>query len=780
MAAAFLITLFIFNENSFDSSWADEQKIYKLESTFRLPGKAPSTSSFTPGIVQPALAGKFPEVKKSARLFYSSRSFRAAGNLFEENFAFVDPEFIEIFELDFIEGSQTAALDRPDSVILSESMALKFYGSGLTLGKTLVLKNGAPLKVTGVYRDIPLESHLSLGLITKFDPDIFSSFRRFLTDSWSAAMLHTYVKLASGAGPADFTANLSTFVARSVPRDSNYEPNWLELTPILVGDLHLNGAEIGAIKPRTKPVLLLAFGAIAFFTLMIATINFVNYSIATASYRSREVGLRKVLGAKHKDITKLFLGEAALLVGVAILFSAMIVELTLPYFQQFVRVTIESRWLSDPYFVLSLIGVMIVFILSIGIFPASMMANVKASAALSARTRTGGSLGRTRTVLVIAQFSISIAMIAATILVSKQIDYANSLTTGYQRENILILRGLNRSYSDLRLLRDELLKHPALVDAGPSSQLLTSETFGIDEIVSGDDQEAQYLPTFPVGFGFFETYGVKPISGRLFAPDRALDVAYRLGSWIPEPQASVIINQQALKLLGLGSSSDAIGKTIKKTHPGGTSTLQVIGVVPDIKLGSARSATKPMLYFIDEGRLFNLSLRVRPGMANAATEHIAKVWQSIKPETPIRLEVFSQILSRLYANENRLNKILMVFSGLAILISCTGLFALASLTTKARVQEIGVRKTLGASSFDIVKLLIWEFSTPVLVANLLAWPVAGYFMSEWLKGFAYRIELSPLPFIMAGLAALFVAWATTAGHAWRVARSSPIHALRYE
>ncbi len=525
--------------------------------------------------------------------------------------------------------------------------------------------------------------------------------------------------------------------------------------------------------------VLYGFLAVAVLILLIAVVNFLNLSMARTAHRAREVSMRKVLGANRSQILQQFLGESVLLALVSLMIALALVELALPYYNAFLSSLVQMNLLEDPALLAALLALGIGVGLSAGSMHATYFALLRPRDVLYSNTSPDAGTTRLRAGLVVAQFSISVALMIIAFFVNQQTEYARQLDLGFSADNLIVVSGTNGSQSET--FKQRLLASPFVEAVGRSSDVPTEGSEDRLHIRPLDGGEPVMLDGLPTGPDFFSVYRIPLLAGRYLTDAEADILRKREENASYRPDANIVINAMAAKLLGFETPDAAVGQIMPTDL---SSTLRVnatiVGVVEDFHFDSARDVIRPGIYYIDQMRQSDMTVRINGGNRDAAINSVEQAWRETFPDTLLSYRVMEDMVEQQYQSEARLSDVLLMFTILAVTISCMGLYGLASFTAERRTKEIGIRKVLGARLGDILKLLLWQFSKPILLANLLAWPAAFYFLNDWLNGFAYRIELDLLPFASIGAAALAIGWMTVIGHAYLVARANPIKALRHE
>lgn len=797
LAACILIFLFVRDELNYDSFLPDTGDTYMLRLTVHTPGYDAYSVYFTPAVMKPFIEQEFSEIVEMSKATPIGMNVRQGADLFAENVMAVDANFNRVLAYPVAAGDLDRVLSDNSSIAVSEAMAEKYFpgnSAGAVLGQTIttIINNEArDFRIGAVIRNLPDNSNQQFDFLLTLREEFFppNQFGPSIFENWTSLSFNQYVRFTPGTDPESVRARFPALIDRIVPEaitqsvglkpSEAYDFEFASLP-----DIHLDIDSFGlANKPPIDPKTLLILTVIAILILAIASINFMNLSTARSSLRAREVAMRKTLGARRKDLIFQFLGEALLLTVLAVILAALLVEVTLPFYNEFVAKNIATQYLSQPMLIAALAGLAIVVSIGAGMYPAFHLSSFRPSQVLKSNQSSAQGSPLLRSTLVILQFSISIGLIIATAVVMTQTRYARNVELTYDKENVVVVRGVGQTRDKvLNVFMDEMKRHPAVVSVGHST-FVPSDGFNISTSVTPQGQaDAQMVGFVPVGWNFFETYGVEPIAGRLFERDRASDIAVRFDDTSQAPEANTILSERAVSYMGYASPEEALGKVFTAGINFKTN-YTIVGVIPDIDFGNIRQEIRPAMYSINENG-GSVSIRYRDDLNVADREDLLRfideTWARMEPNQPVVRQFLDENLNALYNADERLGTMMLVFASLAILVSALGLFGLSSFAAALRTKEVGLRKTLGASIPELMRLLIWQFSKPVFVANLIAWPLAWYFLNEWLNGFALRITISPLYFIAAGLATLIVAWLTVGGLVFRVASNSPVHALRCE
>ncbi len=780
LAAAILVGLFVRHELAYDGYHPNADRLYRVSRTIAPPGFDPLYDATMPSAVAGALQRDFAEIEAAARLMQNLyTTVDAADRSYVETGVFAaDDEFLQMFDFEWLEGDRSTAMRELYSVILTEGAARKYFGAERALGRSLAVAR-TTVTVTGVIR-LPDNTHFRFDMLTPLRLYAAVAAGGQL-ESWNDTFFHTYVRLQPGADPARIQEQSRLFYERHVPErpvgfnDFTIEP---------VTGIHLGAARLRDMRPHGSLDAIYASGAIAALILAIACINFVNLATANARRRAKEVGLRKTLGAERPRLIAQFLGESLVLTAVAAVLAVGLVELLLPIFGTFVQKDLAFD-AGDPRMLGTIGAVALLVGLASGSFPAFYLSAFDPAKVLSGNVTRGRTAMTFRSVLVGAQFAIAIVLVIATIVVYRQVTFMRTVDLGYEREQIVVVnsRPANRVFSERwDTLRNEWLDHPEVLAVTASTQAPGDlANIGIRSGIRAEGSETPVLMhALAVDPSFFETYGISLRAGRAFSRDVGTDA--RDMELLDFPQSLdaatvAILNARAASALGY-TPEEAVGKAFS-TAPAGAPTGEIVGVVDDIYFQPLRLPVEPMVFILP--RLFaDASIKVSGRNLESTLAHIDEVWSRVMPAQPIARRFLDDDFAAMYLGEQRQSELLRYCALLAVLLAGLGLFGLASLTTEQRTKEIGIRKVLGGRFADIVRLFAGEFAKLVLLANLVAWPVAYFALRRWLNGFPNRVELDVLVFVASGLLVLAIAWATVAAVVARLAAVRPAVLVRTE
>ncbi|MEP9359858.1 FtsX-like permease family protein [Sphingomonas sp. KR3-1] len=802
LAGCLLILNYIGYERSYDRWLPGGEGVYQLQSTWHATGQPIARSQNSPYPVHDTFAAGFPQIEALSVMSSGQTVTTRGGQAIFLDSTTVDPSFFQVFRLPFVAGSAETALPNMNSIVLTETEARREFGRTDVAGRLMTLGAGTgkvDFRVTGVLKDLPKNSSIRLGVIFRYNPandaGLPPAFR-----GWGAMNQAHYVRLRAGADVAAINAALPAWEKRAIPPTLvdgrlRSKADILDLKLVPIADVHLGTAQESALVPGGDPRTLATFAIVALLVLGMAAMNFVNLSTARATQRAREVALRKVLGATRGQLIGQFLGESLLMAGAAMLLALALVELATPWLAAWIDADLTVRYLGAGGMLLPAIGLFLATGLLGGLYPAFYLSRFQPAEVLRANksaAETAGS-GRLRSALVVLQFAIAIGLIASTAVIWSQTRYVQTVDPGYRRDGLIQIDNAWRFAGDngeYEAARRELLAVPGVVAAGRTSLGVATQNRNILAVRAPGAPESLSMGVYGVDAELFRTLDMRLLAGRFLGDQRANDAMPRAKDGIPAEAAqaalvqrgvNIVVNRNAAAMLGFASPQAAIGKTVKVGVDGAAMVSStIVGVVEDTRFRTARDPVEPLVYTNDSDKTATVLVRYAAARPGEVLAGLGKVWRKFEPEIPFEARFAEDIVAQVYAADRARGTLFAGFAGLAVLIACLGLYSLAAFATERRTKEIGIRKVLGAKVRDIVRLLAWQFSKPVVLANLVAWPVAWWAMRDWLNGFDTRIALTPTPFALAGALALGIALATVSGHAFRAARANPIHALRYE
>ena len=799
LACVIFVILFVRDELSYDKWIPDTQNIYRLELTIFIPDRPPLYSSVISYEMPTAIRDEIPGVTGETRLFDEGMTLSAGDRQFRETVEVVDPGFFTLIKLPLIQGDPATVFRQPQSVVLSQSAARKYFGDANPIGKVLTtVRSNCPdtdtacqhqmisLTVTGVMRDLPHNTQLS-GDIFLPNTSLADTYTQDQKHDWFSQSGWGYIRLAPGVNPRDVLSRIGEVFDRHV--SPQMRKLGLPGTGSKIYQMHLTRFDRVHLDSsrwsfnQTPPgswTTVYGVGAIGLLILLVACFNFMNLSTARAALRAREIALRKTMGAARRQVIVQFLAEAVLMALLALVLAVAAVEMLLPAFDHFLQRPIGFDYATDWVLLLVLIGVAVLAGLVSGFYPALVLSAFRPAATLRTNNSGQAGSGALRNVLVVLQFAVSIGLGIAAAVVFSQIDYARNINLGFRHDNIVVI-GSGRLTPEQRDAFVRILRaNPGVSNVGLSSLAPFQSGQTVTLIQLPGQSETITLNATAIDPGYMKVYDIRLVAGRNLSDSRADDRFHSLypqsGNLDPlNAGKNILLNVSGARRLGF-TPEQAVGKTVLYDH----SSVHIVGVMADAKVQGAREPVKPSVYVYIPDYPMQMAVRLRPGMIPQTLAFIDRTWRSFSPAVSINRYFMDESFAQLYSDDERQGTMFAAFVGLAIAIACLGLFGLAAFTASRRTKEIGIRKVFGARTRNVVLLLLWQFSIPVLIANLIAWPIAWYYLQGWLQTFAYRISLSPLYFLFAGFVALLIAWATIAGHAFAVARANPIKALRYE
>jgi putative ABC transport system permease protein len=777
IASCLVILLYVADELSYDRYNEKADRIVRVIFRGVMQGGAINEGDVMPPVAQ-ALKKDFPEVLEATRIrpFGNPRLVAGTKILHEDGFAFVDPNFFQVFTLPLIRGDAKTALNQPNTVVITRAVAQKFFGNDDPIGKVLISKEESlgPMIVTGEIEAVPENSHFHCGLFASMTalPDANSP-------SWMTSNYYTYLLLPKGYDyrklEAKLPAEIDKYIGPQMKQglgisldEFKKKGNSIGLFLQPLTDIHLHSDLTGELGPNGDIRYVYIFSAVAVFMLLIACINFMNLSTAGATRRAREIGVRKVLGSLRGQLARRFLGESLLLTAIAFLLAIGLVYWALPFFNGIAGRNLSFHWGANPRLTAILIGGVLFTGILAGSYPAFFLSSFQPIAVLKGRLSSGGRSMTLRSGLVVFQFFISISLIVGTTIVYRQLSYIQHKKLGYDRDQVIIVQEPWWLGKNLDAFRRQLLNDPRVSGVTTSGYLPAGPSYSNNYLSFGDGQPSHMLKTvrFEVDESYIPTLGMEMASGRNFSLSFGAD------------SSAIILNQTAATAFGW--SENPLGHTITHTENDGTSrTYRVIGVVTDFHYRSLHELITPLVMTLG-GDASNLIVKAKTTDIPGLLASMQKEWNDAKAEMPFSYTFLDDRFNNTYKTERNIGRILGIFAGLTILVACLGLFGLATFTAEQRTREIGIRKVLGAGTGNIVALLSKDFVRLVALAFLLAAPVAWIGMNKWLRDFAYRVTISWWIFALTALLVLVITLLTIGFRALRAASANPVDSLRNE
>ncbi len=758
MACALIIFLFVQHDWSYDRFHKDAARIFRLAVSMKMDIGEKGYSMVPSDIgllVMDDMSGVEDVTRVSDRSSPSQVVWK--GRTYQVKGLDVDPNFLKFFDFPLLSGSRATALNLPDEILLTETLAHRLFGEASPVGAVLTAPGGGSFRVTGILKDVPDNSHMQFEFLTSSP-----SLRNLGRSREKFDLVQTYIRLRRGTSPAAVESQFPAFLKRHTS-EASAKRNRYFLQPLT--SIHLASHLFGELDVNSDRRTTYYLGFLAFVILVLAGVNYMNLSASLAFGRSREVGIRKVVGAERRHILLQFFSDAILTAALAVVTAVALAYLLLPTFNSVARQKLHLDFGRNlPFY-----GALFVLTLAAGLFsgsiPALMASAFRPVDVLKGRVSLRPGRSGVRAVLVVFQFAVSTAFLIGTLVVVRQMHFIQTKDLGFVRNQVIVLEGVGKSSRVLKeeILRDSRIQSAALCGYTPGNDLNWPTVVVPEDKVRGPDSPK--MPEINVDEDYFSTFGIPVLQGRGFSR---------------ETQASdrdaVVITEAAARVLGWPSP---LGRRITLDREGRSYTI--IGVVKDVYFESLRRKIGPYIFLrsADEG-YYELAVRLTGRDIQGTLATIGQKWAALYPERDFAFRFLDDRIARLYEEETRVRNILSFSSLLAIMISCLGLFGLASLTAASRTKDVGIRKVLGASFPALIMTLSRDFTKYVLLANLIAWPAAYYVMDRWLQGFAYRIPLHPWLFFAGALSSAAMAGLAIGYHAVRTARTNPIESLRYE
>jgi ABC-type antimicrobial peptide transport system permease subunit len=744
-----LISLYVYHEFSYDRFNQNYSSVYRLEYTdWALTGTA----------YGPEIARQFPEIKGSARVSCwegSDVTIRVGDKLMKlQDMVYADPGFFDIFSLRFVKGNPDHAIDKPNTVVLTESTARTIFGSQDPINKTFMVNNKVVLTVTGIIRDVS-NFHLKVNAVATFvslkefysNPDFLSRY-----DAWN---YYTYFYLEDQSSPDLLASKINDFYTNRI--------NWMDSRPEFhlrpLREIYFTHVKNDFPLTKANPSMLKLYMMIALFILFIACINFINLTIARSATRSREIGVRKVVGGSRARLVRQFLGESIIYAFIATELSLVVMELLKPGFNNLIQRQLGLQLISPAWLVVILLVLPVLVGLLAGIYPALYLTRFKPVITLKSEKTKGKNSVLFRRVLIIGQFTISIVLIIATFTVYKQLGYLKRADLGFSKENVINVY-MNSSLQNHRnTFHEMLLQEPHIKGVSFATQSMVNVSWQVSVEVGVDHKQFTYLG---VDDEFIPLMGIQVLEGRNFRKDT------------PSDSGKVIINEEAIGYFNLKrpTTGEMIGTGAQKT--------EVLGVVKNFHFNSLRNPIGPIVMMLQRDYLSTVNIKVDNGDIPAVIDHLKAVWDDLCPDFLFEYHFLDQNFEKLYNDEMRLGRLFLYLALLAIFIASMGLMGLSSLLAEQKTKEIGIRKAMGDSTLGIIRLFSLEFGKWVLLSGLIAMPLAYWIMTKWLISFAYHVSVDGYILAVSSLLALLIATVTVTAQTYHAASGNPVEALRYE
>ena len=774
IACSLLILLYVKNETSYDRFHSKADQIYRVPWRFHV-GVNEFDSALAPCPLAAAMRETFPEVLAATRIYSISLY---GGNVYlryqdkqfsEKKFIWADSTIFDVFDIKVLAGDPATALNAPNSVMITPAAARKYFGKDNPLGKMLTFEDGSVYKVTAVAADFPPNSQLHFDFMASF-----SSLAKSRDPDWYDTAVLTYIVLPPDYPQDQLQAKLDRFARQ------NAEPvikmitglNWDEFLANgheysfhleALTAIHLNSRAENNLEPGGNRTTIFIFTGIAVIILLVACINFINLTISRSVQRGREIGVRKVFGSSRRQLVFQHLIESTVMCLLAILLAIPVDMILLSLFNRYLALNIPFTLFLDPQVILGLAIGAIVLGAMAGFYPAWILSASKPIQIFKSKSMSTSSGVRFRNALVITQFVASIVLIIGTLVIYNQLRYFQNKDLGFNKDQVVVIQNAE-AISNRQAFKNSLLDDPNISSA-TFTDCLPLMRLEVKVFEKGADNQKYTLITLLTDYDFKDTYKINMAEGRFF------DKTY------PADVDGVILNQAAIKALNITDwSNESLYLLGRKRTP-----LKIIGVTEDFHVAPLQYEINPMaMVMLRERTPYLLSVRMRSAEIGGTLHHIEQQWSQFVPGQPIDYIFYDDEFGKLYTAEIRAGRLLTVFSFIAVFIACLGLYGMVALTTVQRTKEIGVRKVLGSSVSQIIRLLMTEQIKLIIIANIIAIPLAGYMMNKWLENFAYRTQIGISAFIIAGIGLILVASLTIIWHVARAALANPIKSLRYE
>jgi len=780
IASSMLIAIYIFSELSYDQHHQKKERIYRAY----LDGKINNQEilgAWTPAPLAFTVRDNFPEVTQAVRLnAWGETVVRHDDRTFvEDAFVAADSTFFDVFTAPLIKGNPTTALTKPHTVVISETTAKKIFGNQQAMGKSIKIGNtDTYYEVTGVMKDIPETSHLKCNMVGSF-----VTSNRSQGQNWLANNLNTYFLLSANSSARNVEDKfpellrekagpiLEDFLGLSydefLDKGNRYGYNLQPLT-----DIHLNPGIEGGMKPPHDKKYIYIFSIVALMLIVIASINYMNLSTARASNRSKEVGLRKVAGSTRRMLIRQFLVESVMMSFLALILAVILVQLLLPYFNNLINTQLTLNYLQEWYYIPVLVLVALAIGLLAGSYPSFYLSSFQPTAVLSGSLKSGTKNKRIRSILVVSQFVISAALILGTIVISRQTTYMLNKDLGFDKEQLMVIRRIGTLGDRIDVFKDEVNKLAGVVNSSHSTMVPGyPNNNNAYQLQSQPKDETYVFDTNWADENFLDVYNIKLAQGRYFRKDLQSD------------SRVCLINEKSLKDYPI---EEPFNENIMR--PGGREgqmelePYKIVGVVSDFHVQSLHQPISPYLILPMEDSTYwgYYTVKISPDNLSSTVGRIETKWKEFSNNDPMLYFFMDNELESLYQEEQRSSRLAISFAILTIFIASLGLFGLTSFTAEQRTKEIGIRKAMGSSVTGIVQMIARETLRLILIALVVSWPVAYYFLVNWLNNYPYRVSLQPLDFIGTLVIIVVVAFITISYQTIRAARKNPAHSLRYE
>ena len=760
-----LIFLYIQYELSYDQYNKNAKQIYRLTEVLHLP-KEDNARAVTSPPMAPALQASLPQVLKTIRINFSGRvlSYKET-KLFDAKVIYADSTLFDVFTFPMVHGNPRTALVNPYSIVLTESTVKKYFGNVPALGKTMKLSDSINLTVTGIIKDVPANSHFTFDCVMS-RTTIFA-INQQTEDNWFSNGYFTYLLLPPKYPYHSLEPKINAVIGKAMAQARKETGLWYDFKLQPLTNIHLRSNLSSEISPNSDIIYIYIFSVVGIFILLIACCNFINLSTAKSIQRSKEIGLRKVIGATRSQLVIQFFSESFLFSIIAAALAIAAVILVLPVFNSFTGKNLSLDYFNNPALLLTYVSIILATGFLAGIYPALLMSSFGPVKAIKGNIKHTWQDILLRKGLVVFQFTIAIILIAGTVLVYRQLRFIQNKKLGLNKEQVFEVPIKSNDLTKGETILSELCKNSSVADAALTNFSFKDGLPTVATVYEGAaPNEVSSQPTIVSDENFLSAFQIPLIAGRNFSKLYPTD-----------ENEAFIVNEMAVRSFGWGTPQQALGKQIDW---GLGKKGKVIGVIKDFNFSSLHSNIKPLIITILPDFYQFVAIRIKPGNISQSIEQVKNMWKQTAPDSPFTYSFLDEDFANLYKAENNMQSVLSLFTILSVFISCLGIFGLAAFTIRQRFKEIGVRKILGASVSSITGLLSQDFLKLVLISVVIASPVAYIAIYKWLQSFAYRIDISWWIFILVGLMAILIAFATVSFQAIKAAIANPVKSLRTE
>ncbi|MCP4726578.1 MAG: FtsX-like permease family protein [bacterium] len=754
MASCILIMLWVFDELSYDKFHENSENLYRVELDTGSEGTI-FHIYVTPYPLAPVLKTDFPEIIDASRFIELSRIIvkHEETGFYESGVVGVDPSFFSMFSFPFVKGDSETALSDPYSIVMTESMAEKYFEGEEPVGKIINLENAHDLTVTGIIRDVPENSSVKFDILIPYE--FLKRTGRGYEADWDGNEIITFVQLVDNTEQEDINPKIAGLIKSHIKTSA--EVMLFPLTDLRLYEKFGYGTTTGNIQ------YVYIFSVIAVFVLLIACINFMNLSTARSAKRAKEVGMRKVVGAHKKNLITQFYGESVLMAVTALILSLIISILVLPVFNSLADKNLSIDLFRNYPILLGILLIAVLTGLISGSYPALYLSSFRPIQALKGNEKKGSGRSKLRNILVIIQYALSAALIIGTVVVYNQLVFMHNKSLGWDKEQVVYISMDSEIRNSYSLIKRELLKDPVVMSVTGTYQrpfYMSANARGAD----WDGRDSEYYPRIGINYvdyDFVETLNIEMLEGRSFSEEFTSDAT-----------SAYLVNEEMAKLM---EKESVVDQRFDFAVDG-----KIVGVMKNFHHQPVKRTIAPLVLLISHDRINYILIKLRSGDINASISSLKETWSKVMPDYPLDYRFLDEDFENLFNTENRMVKLLTYFSVFAILIASLGLFGLASYSTEQRSKEIGIRKTLGASEGNLVTLLVKDFLKLVFLSNIIALPFAMYFMKNWLENFAYSEGLGISTFALTGVLTIVIALITVGYKSISAAFSNPVNSLKYE